>query len=293
MKVLCFGEVLLDRIDGALHLGGAPVNFAVNSLNLGLEVDLYSAVGQDANGDLALDRIKGFGLDISYIQRLLNRATGIVDVEVNQGEPSYTIIEEAAYDSISSHVFKESLAGHEYDLLYFGTLAQRSDQSRLTLKEIWEGAQFRNVFFDCNLRQHFFSQEVLRKSLEMATIFKANEEELILIGKLLLNSKKGIEEVCNELSKRYQLSTMVITAGARGAYLFHLGDYQFIGSRPAALIDAVGAGDAFSAVFAANLIRAKDPAACVRKAHLLGGIVAGQRGAIPQINSNLKRDLLL
>lgn len=293
MKILCFGEVLLDRIEDELHLGGAPVNFAVNSLNLDLEVDLYSAVGQDANGDLALAKIKGHGLDLKYIQRLTNRPTGIVDVLVIDGEPFYKIEEEVAYDYISDGVFNELLRGQTYDLIYFGTLAQRAAQSQLTLQEIWKGAEYRNVFFDCNLRQHFYSNEILRKSLEMATIFKANEEELTLISKELLNLNSGIEEACKQLSDHFKVDTLVITAGARGAHLLHLGEYQFIASKPASLVDAVGAGDAFSAVFAANFIKAKEPAACVRKAHRLGGIVAGQRGAIPLIDPELKRELIL
>lgn len=292
-KILCFGEVLLDNIENELYLGGAPVNFAINCKNLGIEVDLYSAVGNDKLGALAKGLMAEHGLNLNYITTLADCKTGEVKVKIVDGEPHYQIEENVAYDKISSTVFMEQLSTKFYDLVYFGTLAQRDIQSRETLEKILTVGNFHHRFFDCNLRQDFYSAQTLKKSLQHATIFKANESELAVILLKIFNQVPKIEEACKMLALQFDIQTILVTAGADGAHIMHHGQYNFVTSNPVTLVDAVGAGDAFSSAFTVNYIHEKDPIESVKAGHKLGGIVANQKGAIPLISPQIKRDILL
>lgn len=292
-KILCFGEVLLDHIENELYLGGAPVNFAINCSNLGLEVDLYSAVGEDSLGELAKLLMAEQGLNLNYIATLAESKTGEVKVEIVEGEPHYQIEENVAYDEIPQAIFDHQLSSKFYDLFYFGTLAQRDIRSRQTLDKILAAGNFRHAFFDCNLRQGFYTLETLKKSLQHATIFKANESEIEIIIAKMHGMVCPMPEACELLAKEFDIATILVTAGATGAHLLHQGQYNFVASTPVALVDAVGAGDAFSSAFAVNFVKGKNPIDSVKAGHRLGGIVANQRGAIPQISPEIKKDILL
>lgn len=292
MKVLSFGEVLLDDIEGVQFLGGAPVNFAVNCENLGLNAQLYSAVGSDENGERIRQALRRHGLGLEFVAELKGIKSGLVDVKMDGGEPTYNIQENVAYDFIESLAFETELADQDFDLFYFGTLVQRRPQSRNALQRILRKGRFKERFFDCNLRQEFYDSETLRASLKAATIFKANQSELEVIMALLYGTQDyPIEKACNMLSADFSVPTMVITAGAEGAYLFRSKTLKFIPSVPVQLVDAVGAGDAFSAAFACNYISGIDPEEAVLRAHKLGGIVAQQQGAIPPISDQLREEI--
>lgn len=292
MRVLSFGEVLIDHIDGDFFLGGAPVNFAINCLNLGLEAQLYSAIGTDEKGQVIKKDLSQHGLDLNFIAELKDYQTGLVEVEMNDGEPSYEIRENVAFDYLNSSLFEATLADQEFDLFYFGTLVQRNAESRQALYQILSQGKFHERFFDCNLRQQYYDPERLKISLGFATIFKANQLELEVIMRLLYGiERSSIEYACKMLSDEYPLHTIIITAGADGAFLYYSDTLKFIPSYKAELLDAVGAGDAFSAAFACNFIAGVNPEECVLKGHKLGRIVAQQKGAIPTISEQLRLDI--
>lgn len=292
MRLLSFGEVLLDHIDGAFFLGGAPVNFAINCLNLGLEAQLYSAIGTDQKGQFIKTTLTQHGLDLNLIAELKDYPTGMVAVEMNEGEPSYDIRENVAFDYLNASLFEATLADQDFDLFYFGTLVQRNTESREALYQILSQGKFQERFFDCNLRQDYYDAERLKISLGFATIFKANQLELEVIMRLLYGIERlSTEQACKMLSEEYSVHTIIITAGADGAFLYYSNILKFIPSYKAELLDAVGAGDAFSAAFASNFIAGVNPEECVLKGHKLGRIVAQQKGAIPTISQQLRLDI--
>lgn len=291
MSVLSFGEVLLDHIGDKYYLGGAPTNFAINCSSLGLQVDFYSAIGKDSNGETIKRALAGYSLNTKFIQENQHYPSGIVEVEILDGEPTYEICENVAYDFIDAGPFLKDLVDKNYDLLYFGTLSQRNAVSRKSLETILKQGSFKERFYDCNLRQDFYDEERLRASLSYATIFKANEGELEIIVKSLYKQPKNIRVSCQLLSQEFSIHTLIITAGASGAYLYYKGDLSFVEASSVKLIDAVGAGDAFSAAFATNFIAGKDPSECVLAGHVLGGLVAQQKGALPKISDNLRKKI--
>ncbi|MCR9155065.1 MAG: carbohydrate kinase [Bacteroidetes bacterium] len=289
-KILSYGEVLFDLIEGEAHLGGAPLNFAVNCSRLGADVKILSALGADNLAASAREQIVQFGLSTELIQERSDKATGQVSVSLHNGQPAYSIETDMAYDYISEKEALASMQHDHFDLFYFGSLAQRNGVSRDSLKRIIKEIRFKELFFDCNLRQGFYHRELIEDSLNCATILKLNDEELPIITKLLYHRNMRVAEACCALADTYNLKLLILTAGSEGATVFHKSTPYFVPALPIKVSDTVGAGDAFSAAFAINFLAGLSPKECLEAGNRLGAFVASQRGALPEIPQKLKED---
>ncbi|MDC1352864.1 PfkB family carbohydrate kinase, partial [Flavobacteriales bacterium] len=152
MKILAFGEVLWDVVENNYHLGGAPLNFAAHAIKCGVSSAIISAVGKDELGNKCIKEIEKIGVETSFIQNILHKNTGTVQVEIKNGQPYYEIINDVAFDHINSE-FIDFESIKSFDCFYFGTLAQRNPVSQSCLKIILDDCDFKHVFFDANLRQ--------------------------------------------------------------------------------------------------------------------------------------------
>ena len=196
LRIVSFGEVLFDIFDDGARLGGAPLNLAVHLHRLGVESLLVSAVGQDTLGDVAIQEIVREGLPVDHVARV-PQPTGSVTVSLNEAKvPAYRFLRDCAYDYIP--VPKLDLS--ELDLFCFGTLAQRGEASRSTLRRLLSGIRCR-VFCDVNLRLDFYSKEILEHSLAAADVVKLNDDELPVIASMF-----GIEPESGAVAKRFGLN---------------------------------------------------------------------------------------
>jgi fructokinase len=273
MKAVCFGEILYDRFPDGDKLGGAAMNCAWHIRQLGATVAMVSAVGDDELGSASLDTLKHAGIDFTHVG-VRPESTGIVDIVLNNGQPNYTIRENVAWDYITRP--NEPVTG---DLLYFGTLAQRSRMNRATLNALLENP-FAHRFFDVNLRQTYYSQSTIHDGFAHATVVKMNEEEWTEVRAMLGNDDQ------HTLIQRFDLHALIITLGDRGAELFTPDEHVTAQSTPVELVDAVGAGDAFSAVFCVALMKAMSFAGSLQRACDVGAYVVQHRGAqveLPEI----------
>jgi len=266
MKAVCFGEILYDRFPDGNKLGGAAMNCAWHIRQLGTEVAMVSAVGDDELGSASVDALENAGIECTHVG-IRPESTGVVDIELSNGQPRYTIRENVAWDYIP--LPKEPLAG---ELLYFGTLAQRSHWNRNTLNALY-ALPFAHRFFDVNLRQPYYSHSVIRDGLEQATVVKMNDEEWSAVRAML-----DIDDQ-HALIRHYDLHALIITLGDRGAELFTANDHTTARSAPVKLLDAVGAGDAFSAVCCVALMNAISIAEALQRACDVGAYVVQHRGA--------------
>jgi fructokinase len=283
MKVLSFGEVLFDRIEEQNYLGGAPLNYAAHLARHGAEAYVYSKIGDDEPGSEALRQIKELGVHTRYISVDTAHPTGTVEVTLDQGQPEYTIFENVAWDYINLEPASEGELP-DFDVLYFGTLAQRSEQSRNTLQQLLEENEFRHVFYDVNLRKEFYTKEILQTSLEVCTILKLNIDEVKVIAKMFYGQALDVEAFAEQISEDYSLDVIIITAGERGCYIYYGYRLHFIEGYPAKVADTVGAGDAFSAAFTYYYYTTRNPLHAAEMANKLGAFVAGSQGAIPLYN---------
>lgn len=268
-RIISFGEVLFDVFEDGAHLGGAPLNLAVHLHRLGARVQLISAVGRDELGSRAIRKIEKEGLSASCIARV-PRPTGEVTITLDQAKvPSYRFLSDCAYDFIPEPEMEFGNA----DLFCFGTLAQRGDVSRKTLISLIKKITCR-VFCDVNLRQNFYSREILQRSLEAADLVKLNEEELPIIASLF-----AIAPDCAELAKRFRLETVILTLGPKGCQIHHRGQIFSSPAYPVQIVSTVGAGDAFSAGFLYAMLCGDSPEGAAAKGNQLAAEVASIPGA--------------
>lgn len=282
MKILAFGEIIFDILNGNASMGGAPLNFCAHAVRAGAEAYLLSAVGEDALGDEALKKIPRYGVSAEYITRSKEYPTGSCVVSLDRaGVPSYKITENTAYDSIIVH--KE--LPEELDALYFGTLALRSSRNRKTLKKLLKGNEFGEVFVDLNIRPPFYSKESVLMGLENATILKVSEEELPLVMRIVFGGGYTIDTAIYVLSHKFpNLKLILLTRGERGslAYDQYDGKIYTCDAVKIEVVSTVGAGDSFSATFLVNYLRGDSCKVSLQKASEVSAYVVSREGAIPE-----------
>ncbi|MCZ6632803.1 MAG: carbohydrate kinase [bacterium] len=281
-RIFALGELLWDVFPDGARLGGAGTNFAVMSVFLGAEAVLVSRIGDDENGRRAVEMLSGWGLDTRFIQVDDSRATGTVRVTVEDGEPSYEIVEGVAWDVIA---WEPDLGTQvqEADVLYFGSLIQREETSRETIQRLIAGVPDRCLkVLDLNFRQHYHSQEVVRTSVGLSDILKLNVDEVPILRQYL----GGVDDptsFCRDIRERFQIRQIVLTMGAGGCrVLGPEGDVQ-VPAAPQKVVNTVGAGDAFTAAFVLHHLQGADARTCAERANEVGGYVTTQDGGTPRL----------
>lgn len=296
IKALTFGEALFDIIKGSAHLGGAPLNIAAHLAKLGAKPTVITEVGRDELGKVLLTITEKMGIDTSYISVDEKRPTGTVTVKLeDEGIPIFTINEGVAWDAITldEEQFK-ALSGKEWDVFYFGTLAQRSEENRRTLKRLLSEIKANNFFYDVNLRAGFYTKEWILSSLEHCTILKMNEEEATAISCFLFGTVHSFDALCRLLTEEYpDISIICITKGPAGAAAYNKGVYEEIKITSVEVADTVGAGDAFSAGFLYTYLSGYGVSKATLIASILGTYVASKPGSVPEYSDKLVKELEL
>ncbi len=279
MKVMAFGEIVWDVYPDNACLGGAPLNFAAHLARHGHEVYMLSAVGTDDYGDKALAQLRDWGVRTDYVARLTDAQTGKCLVSLNEaGVPEYDLLRDTAYDRIPV------AASLEADVLYFGTLALRSDSNRLALQRLLETEAFADVFVDVNIRVPFYSGETVRFAVERATILKISDEELPTVADALGICATDPQAFMQQLISAYpSVQCLILTCGAKGAYVYHreADAVVFCASKPVEVVSTVGAGDSFSAAFLHMYSQHASSERCAAYASAVAGFVVSRQEAVP------------
>jgi len=277
LKIVGLGEVLWDVFADGKHPGGAPFNFAWHARRLGAEAAIISRLGRDDLGRQLQEVIRTAGFDERLIQQDDLHPTGTVQVRLTDGQPSYTITENVAWDFIEPTAAARAAVA-EADVVSFDSLARRRARSSATTAELLAAAGRAKIIFNVNLRQKFYSKEILEDSLRAADVAQLNTEELAIIGRLLLPG----EATAEGLLRRYDLEMVVETRGAEGCAFYSPSGVLCCPGCRIEVADAVGAGDAFAAALAIGLARGDDLEKIARAANAVGALVASRRGAVPQ-----------
>jgi fructokinase len=292
MRVLAYGEILWDIIEGVEHLGGAPFNFAAHSAQCGDEAFIISRLGGDSLGMRAFNMCKSFGVDPEFIQWDDEYPTGTVVVALNEGQPDYKIQENVAYDYIRVDHLMAALRERPFDVFYFGTLTQRRTTSASSLTTILRQCNFKHIFYDVNLRKDGYTESIVRESLKLCTVFKLNADEVPAVSMMLVDHALTIEEFCRCMAKLFlNVKTIIITASEKGCYVFDEGSLSYIPGIPVTVVDAVGAGDAFSAAFMHCFYNTGNAIAAATTANQIGAYVATKSGAIPEYSPDIQKIL--
>ena len=280
-RIVGIGEALWDLLPSGPQMGGAPANFAYHAHALGGEALVVSRAGNDQRGRDIFDRIEAMGLSSAGLQTDETAPTGTVTVELDsKGIPAYTIHENTAWDRIAAT--PESLAlARAADVVCFGSLAQRSPASREAIQCLVSASPATAWrVFDINLRQHYYSRDVIENSLQLANVLKLNDEELPVVAGLFSLSGNPEQQVAS-LAAAFNLNVVALTRGGNGSLLYQDGSWSECRPAPVNVVDTVGAGDAFTAALVLGLLHGDALGAMHGFASEVAGYVCTRTGATP------------
>jgi len=277
-EIVCIGEILWDALPDGLFLGGAPFNAASHLHALGEDVVFVSRVGDGRLGEEARRRLRARKLDAS-LQTDEALPTGFVRValDADSGEPDYEILKPTAWDAIAWTDALERRA-EEAEALVYGSLAQRANPSRKTIRRLWEADALRA--FDVNLRPPYDDRAVVEPSLQAADVVKLNEAELQRMRDWF-GLPATSDAAMGDLATAFGCTAVCVTEGAEGARLWQDGDCSHHPGYSVEGEDPVGAGDAFLAVLLAGLLDGRGGSEVLALANRLGAYVAAHAGALP------------
>ena len=277
--IVGIGEILWDMLPSGKALGGAPANFAYHAARLGEEGWAVSAVGDDALGreiqDIVADK------KLNSIIATSDKPTGTVEVELNdKGVPKYNIMEDVAWDNIPYTAAMEALASRA-DAVCFGSLVQRMN-SRQTVQRFLRALRPDALkVFDINLRQHYYTKEVIEESLRLADILKINDDEIGIVSKML-SLGEDPTAACRDLIALYGLDLVILTKGPDGSEVITANQVIPQGTDDVEIVDTVGAGDSFTAAFVVSYLRGDTLAQAQRLASETASYVCAHKGAMPE-----------
>lgn len=290
--IVGMGEALWDVLPQGKKIGGAPANFAYHISQFGFDSRVVSAVGRDANGQEILEvfaqkKLRGLIEQVDY-------PTGTVQVTLDtEGVPCYEIREGVAWDNIP---FTEELKHLALSTraVCFGSLAQRGPVSRATIQrflDIMPEDDGQLKIFDINLRQNFYTKEILCDSMSRCNILKINDEELVTVSRLFDYPGIDLQDKCWILIAKYNLQMLILTCGTNGSYVFTPGSVSFQETPKVSVADTVGAGDSFTASFCASFLLGKTVEEAHRFAVQVSAYVCTQNGAMPELPEKFKKQL--
>ncbi len=270
-RVFALGEVVWDLLPSGPVLGGAPANFACHARALGADTTLVSRVGDD---DLGREILRHFAVQVDA-----QRPTGTVTVELANGQPHYTIHEGVAWDAIEPDERVRAA-----DAVCFGSLAQRSRVSRTSIQQMVVATRSDALrVFDINLRQAFYSREVIEQSLTLANVLKLNDAELPVLEEMF--ALHGIESI----AARFDLRAVALTRGGAGSVLWADGERVEHPGIATTVRDTIGAGDSFTAALALGLLAGWPLGEIVQLASEVAAFVCTQAGATPPLPEAFRR----
>ncbi len=285
--VVGLGEALWDVLPEGKKLGGAPSNFAYHAAQMGVKAIAVSALGDDKLGEETVAQLKE--KQLNYLMPRVPYPTGTVLVELdNEGIPTYDIKENVAWDNIPFNDDIRTVAQQTLAVCW-GSLAQRNVVSRETIYKFLDATPTPCLkIFDINLRQNFYTKEIILESMKRCNVLKINDEELVLIGRMFGYAGLDMENKCWLILGKYNLDMLVLTCGVNGSYVFTPGSMSYQETPRVEVADTVGAGDSFTAAFCAAILQGKSIAEAHKLAVDVSAYVCTQNGAMPEIPASLK-----
>lgn len=284
-NVLVYGMIIFDKIEEEHYIGGPALNVVLHMACKERFPTFISAVGNDDLGSTAKQLLYKYGILTDYLNTDSVHGTGRVNVLLDvKGNPTFDIQRDVAYDFIRlTENQYEHLAAEEYELLYFGTVSRRSAVSEKTFRELLNRCSFKNRFYDINLREGHYSDELIDFSLSHTDILKLNEHEVLKLADIFITDLKSEEEIIEWIFKKYPVKIIIITRGSRGVEIRTPELAKVLDVVDVPVKDTVGAGDAFSAAFIMEYLSSGDVVRAAEKGNELGMYVVSRTGAVPEL----------
>ena len=287
--IVGLGEALWDVLPEGKKLCGAPANFAYHAGQFGLDTIAISALGEDDLAEETIEALKEHNLN--YLMPRVPYPTGTVQVTLAEGGiPTYEIKEGVAWDNIPYTDEMAEIAKNARAVC-FGSLAQRNGVSRENIRKfLAETPADCLKICDINLRQQFYSKEILEDSFKLCNILKINDEELVVVNRMFGYDGLDMRQTCEKMVQDYGLKMLVLTCGTNGSYVFtDDGLTSFQDTPKVEVADTVGAGDSFTGSFCACILNGKPVQEAHKTAVAVSAFVCTQNGAMPIVPNELKK----
>jgi fructokinase len=289
LEIAGIGEVLWDVFPDGEQFGGAPANFACHCRALGAQSYVISCIGDDARGERAVEFLQNHGVDTSALAVSDCYETGTVVVTLDSaGQPSYAIKEGVAWDHLPYSDNLDAIA-RELDAVCFGTLGQRDATSRETIQRFLAATPSRCLrVYDVNLRQSYWTEDVIRTSMTLANVVKLNDEELQVIAPM--HDLEGSDEtIIRSLLELYGLKLVALTRGSRGSLIITPDAVSEVAGVEVSIADTVGAGDAFTAAMVTGYLNSWSLEKTNLFANRVAAFVCSKIGAVPELPETVRR----
>ena len=283
-NITAIGEILFDVYANKKTLGGAPFNFIYHIINLTGKGNFVSRIGEDDFGNEILSILKERNISTGFIQIDEVRPTGIAKPILNEKKiPEWVIETERAYDFIGFDSEISHLINKQTDCLYFGTLAQRNEVSRRTIQSFFSNQI--KFFCDLNIRQNFYTKEILNKSLFAADVLKINTDELQIINNELFRNGNSLSDLPKKLINDFNIELLCLTKGEEGAELFTKEEHNALRIKAEKIVDTVGAGDAYASILCIGFLQKWELKKINETASCFANEILKVNGALPDDNS--------
>ncbi len=283
------GEILFDVLHDSEELGGAPINFAYHVNSLGAKGYAISTIGDDVRGREVLNELRRRQLSTECITVIDRYPTGYVEAHLDAaGVATYDFPDDTAWDHLTVNDFAVQIAGR-LACVCFGSLVQRSEISRKELVRFLELTPSTTLkVFDLNLRQDFYSKDVVLQSLRYADILKLNDDELPVLA-AMLGLTGDDRSMLGAVVAEYNLKLAALTRGGKGSLLVSAGHYSdHPGIRAEKIADTIGAGDAFTAATVISFLKGYELDRINEKANRVAAWVCSQKGAMPEMPASFR-----
>ena len=290
INIVCYGEVLWDVYPDKKIVGGAPFNVFSRLHNLGNNIDFISSIGNDKLGNEILDHFNQNNYSHKFLNIDEKYETGSVIVKLKDGEPSYKILSNVAWDFIPLKTSYNQIL-KDLDILVYGSLASRNIVSFKTLKELTKQSKF-NIL-DLNIRENYYDFEKVSFLVNSADFLKVNLEELELINQLFKFNILDTQNLIIMILKQFDLKYLCLTNGETDSMIYDASNFEIAKSFKVDSIDNLGAGDNFLAALINELfVKKNNLKNSLRIASAYGAIATTKKGAVPNINHSELNELL-
>ncbi|ELP90785.1 fructokinase, putative [Entamoeba invadens IP1] len=286
MIAIGIGEVVWDIFDTVRKQGGAPTNFAMYMGQFGFESYGITRVGDDELGREALLRMEQFG--VRCIEPFVPYETSTVEITLHNGIPQYKVKENVAWDHLVL-TDKEFSLSQNAKCVCFGTIAQRSEETHQSIMKFLKAMPVDSLrVFDVNLRQKYYTAEIVKESLSLSNVVKMSDEEVQIVGSLCAISGDDLQ-VMKQIHSLYNMKYSLLTLGDKGSYVLYNDKCVYLEATPTQVVDTVGAGDSFTAVFVSCILKNYTVEESQRYASEVASYVCSQEGAMPMLPECFKR----
>jgi 2-dehydro-3-deoxygluconokinase len=270
-------------------VAGAEANVAVGLVRLGHRAAFIGRVGQDGFGETIRRQLRGEGVDTTHLATDPDGPTGVMVRERPGLVPAQVLYlrrGSAGSRLTADDVDAAAAAGTFEDARWLhltGITPALSADARAAAEHAAALARERGltISLDLNLRRRLWSDEaaapVLRGLAAEVDVLLGSSEELAVAAGLDGNDPVTLARACLDLGPR----VVVAKLGSRGAAIVARDEVDPI-ERPAvplpAVVDPVGAGDAFCAGFIAARLEGADLADSLDAANACGAAAAAALG---------------